>query len=116
MYPTPFQVDHHARTVTGTNAVGQPLVESSTATRRVYGWRRISERDGSSAALQDRTISELYLLMPDQDWSDGDRVSIPGRGDWEVVGEVEDFTTGPFGGIPGCYRVRLRQVRQGPPQ
>lgn len=114
MFPTPHTVEHLERAVTGENALGQITTSHVSRTRSVYGWQPRLNTDGKSADLADRVITELLLLAPEGDWADGDKVVIPGRGEFVVHGEPEDFTTGPFGFTPG-YRVTLRKVTDGGP-
>ena len=113
MFPTPHIVEHSVPAVVGENALGQQITEMVTRQRAVIGWRPKSTDDGGSAVLAGRVTTELYLLTDEGDWHDGDIVTLPARGDFVVVGDVEDYTTGPFGFAPG-YRVMLRRVHHEP--
>lgn len=116
MYPTPYTVQHASMTVVGENALGQAITEQVVKERPVYGWRVASTDDGGTAALAGRVTTEVMLLTPEDGWADGDVVTLPGgRGDYTVVGGVEDCNTGPFApGLLFGYRVRLRKVHDGP--
>lgn len=109
MLPAPHTVEHRSATRSGENALGQAVATYTTRQRNVYGWSPQRNDDGNTADLAGRVITELDLLTPDPDWGDGDIVVIPGRGEFVVVGGVDDFGAGPFGFAPG-YRVRIRQV------
>lgn len=111
MFPTPHTVTHATRSAAGENALGQPVVQTVTAERPVFGWSPKNTDDGGDAVLAGRVITEIYLLTPDGDWSDGDTVTLPDGRDFVVVGDVEDNNAGPFGFTPG-YRVTLRRVHQ----
>lgn len=113
MLPTPHTVTHSVAAVDGHNALGQAVATYTTRQRTVYGWSTRRNQDGRTADLAGRVITELNLLTPDPDWADGDKVTVPGRGEFVVVGGVDDFGAGPFGFSPG-YRVTLRQVTDGP--
>lgn len=112
MYPTPHTVTHNVASAPTDNALGQPVIEYASTDRAVFGWSPKSTEDGNGAALVGRTITELYLLAPEGDWAHGDTVTLPGRGDFMVVGDPEDLTAGPFGFAPG-YRITLRRVHDG---
>ncbi|AXH46851.1 head-tail adaptor [Mycobacterium phage Aminay] len=113
MFPTIHTVKHTTERKVGENALGQALTEPTTIERAVYGWRPKLARDGATAELDGRTVTELYLLMPDGDYADGDTIELPGDKQYVVHGEVEDFNHGPFGFAPG-YRLTMRRVHDGP--
>lgn len=102
-------VSHTVRTRTGENALGQAVTDSSTQSRPVFGWSPKSTEDGGEPALAGRVITEINLLTPDGDWTDGDTVTLPDGRDFVVVGDPKDNNSGPFGFTPG-YTVTLRRV------
>lgn len=111
MYPTPYIVEHSTVTVTGENALGQPVTDLVTRQRPVHGWRHKTTGDGSTAALAARVTTELYLLAPEGGWHDGDKVRLPDGQLFTVAGDVEDYNTGPFApGVTFGFRVLLRKV------
>ncbi|QGH80299.1 head-to-tail stopper [Mycobacterium phage Malthus] len=116
MFPTPDdnKIKHITREKIGENALGQPIYadEPTIREREVYGWRPKLARDGATAALDGRTITELYLLMPEGDYADGDVIELPDGKQYTVQGDVEDFNHGPFGWKPG-YRLTMRRVHDG---
>lgn len=113
MFPAPHTVTHAVAEVTGTNALGQPTVELVAQSRNVFGWSPKVNADGSTAVMAGRVITEVYLLTPDGDYSDGDIVTLPDGRDFTVVGEPEDNNGGPFGFTPG-YKVTLHRVHDNP--
>ena len=115
MFPAVHTVEHRTSAAEGVNALGQsvPVVESRF--RKVTGIRPRSTTDGTEAAMAGRVATELYMTTPEPDWADGDVVVVPGRGEFRVRGDVEDFNTfHPF--APGMfgYRVTLRRVHVEP--
>ncbi|OBG32419.1 hypothetical protein [Mycolicibacter heraklionensis] len=102
------RVQRIRRTQTGENALGQPIYADSVTSVAVYGWQPSSEMERHTAALAGRTVSDLKLLSPTGDFKSSDAVVINGV-TYEVDGEVEDFTKGPFGFNPG-FAVGLRRV------
>lgn len=115
MFPTPHTVVHSTLTVTGENALGQVTTESVARPRPVIGWRPKSTGDGEGGVLAGRVHTELYLLTTEPDWRDGDSVELPDGRVFEVVGDVEDYNTGPFApGLVFGYRVLLRGVHHEP--
>ena len=115
MFPALHTVEHRTQVVVGENALGQAQFDVVSRERKVTGIRPRSTTDGNEAALAGRVATEVSMTTPDADWADGDVVVIPGRGEFIVRGDVEDFTTfHPFG--PGLfgYRVTLRRVHVEP--
>ena len=109
MFPTLFSVDHTVRTATGENALGQPITNGVTTSRPVYGWAAKDSDDIDDPALAGRVITEVNLLTPDGDFTDGDIVTLPDGRAFTVVGDPFDNNKGPFGFTPG-YTVTLRRV------
>lgn len=109
MFPTPHTVTHSVAVADGENALGQPVTQTVTTSRQVFGWSPKNTDDGGEPALAGRVITEVYLLTPDGDWVDGDTVTLPDGRVFVVIGDVEDNNAGPFGFRPG-YRVTLRRV------
>lgn len=107
-FPTPFTVQRIRRTLSGENALGQPIYTDSSASVAVYGWQPASQEERYTAALSGRTVSELKLLSPTGDFRSSDAVIVNGVA-YEVDGEVEDYNHGPFGFSPG-FTVGLRKV------
>lgn len=112
MYPLSHTVTHTTRQQTGENALGQPTVEETSVTRTVYGWSPRQSTDGANPVFDSRVMTEIMLLTPDGDWTDGDTVTLPNGKEFTVVGEPIDSNAGPFGFTPG-YRVTLRRVHDG---
>ena len=109
MFPLLHTVTHTTRTVDGENALGQATVTEDSQTRSVYGWSPRNTDDGGDAVTAARVITEVNLLTPDGDWTDGDTVTLPDGRAFVVVGDPDDNNAGPFGFTPG-YRVTLRRV------
>lgn len=107
-FPTPHTVQRIRRTKSGENALGQPSYVTVTKSVAVYGWYPVSQDERYAAALAGRTVSDLKLLSPTGDFKSTDAVSINGVS-YEVDGEVEDYTHGPFGFAPG-FVINLRRV------
>ena len=75
----------------------------------VYGWHTSATHEPQIAG-HDRVLVDAQVLAP-QSWrpSPRDKVTLPGFGEYQVIGETEDFNHGPFGWEPG-NRVNLRKV------
>lgn len=110
-YPTPHTVSRIRRTKTGENALGQPIYSDTATPVAVYGWQPTNQQERYTAELAGRTVSDLKLLSPTGDFKSSDAVVIDGV-TYEVDGEVEDFTHGPFGFTPG-FAIGLRRVSRG---
>lgn len=108
MIPAPHAVTHIVRRRTGENALGQPVYSESATERRVYGWQPATQDERVIAAIAGRAITDVVMLTPDTDYASADRVVLDGK-TYEVMGDAQDFTKGPFGFTPGCA-VALRKV------
>lgn len=76
----------------------------------VIGWY-VSSTHEPQIAGHDRVLVEAQVLAPES-WvpSPRDRVHLPGRtGEYEVIGETEDYNHGPFQWRPGNV-VNLKKV------
>ena len=75
----------------------------------VYGWHTSATHEPQIAG-HDRVLVDAQVLAPSS-WrpSPRDKVTLPGFGEYQVIGETEDFNHGPFGWEPG-NRVNLRKV------
>lgn len=76
----------------------------------VHGWV-ISNSHEPQIAGHDRVLVDAQVLAPESFVpAPKDKVLLPGRpGEYQVIGETEDFNHGPFGWRPG-NRVNLRKV------
>lgn len=108
-FPTPYTVQRIRRTRTGENALGQPVYSESTTSIAVHGMEPTNETEKYTAALAGRTVSDLKLLSPTGDFLPNDAVVVDGV-TYEVDGEVQDQTKGPF--VPGFggFVIGLRKV------
>ena len=114
MFPTPHTVTHSRRVKSGESGHGQPVFTFSTPqARAVYGLQPGETFPDNTPGTANRVITTLDLLTPEGDWAHGDVVTVSGRGDFMVYGEVDDLNTGPFGYRPG-FKVTLRRVHDGP--
>ncbi|TWS20780.1 hypothetical protein FK529_05495 [Tsukamurella asaccharolytica] len=112
-FPTPHTVAHGREVIVGKNALNQPIVEFQWVPRAVYGWQpKFSVQGTQQAALGERAITEQTLMTPDADWEHGDRVRTPDGREWQINGEPEDYTHGPFKYAPG-YAFTIRRVVDG---
>jgi hypothetical protein len=113
-YPERFSVGVHAYSDGETDANGNPVpvydppLDETGTPALVYGWAVTST--GEPEAGEPRVVTTLDLYAPPgfsvgaQDIIDLDRV-----GQCLVIGEVKDWSTGPFGWNPGVS-VTLRKV------
>jgi hypothetical protein len=112
-FPTPHTVGHHAYSAGGPDphrnppSYTPPIDEPGEAVA-VYGWHVPSTTEPKIAG-HDRVIVDVELLVPPE-FIPGphDRIDLP-TGQFEVVGEVQDYNHGPFGWHPGSV-INLRKV------
>lgn len=109
MFPTPYTVQRTRRTKTGENALGQPVYTEAVTSVAVHGWEPTSQEERYTAALAGRTVSDLKLLSPTDDFKSSDAVMVSGVS-YEVDGAAADYTNGPF--VPGFggFVIGLRRV------
>jgi hypothetical protein len=115
-FPTPHTVGWHAWSEgpedphgNPTNVWTPPLDQPGTPTK-VMGWQTSRTIEPNETRVQ----SDIDLLVPPgvTVGSPRDVVDIPldkSKGQYEVVGDMEDWTTGPFGYKPGAV-VKLKRV------
>jgi hypothetical protein len=113
VFPTPFTVGWHTFSEAGADRNGNPVKSWTPAlgvagtTVAVMGWAPTH----TDEPQQDHTLDLWDLLVPPEVASNpGDVVDLPGAGQFEVVGELQDFTKGPFGFTPGGV-VKLRRYQ-----
>jgi hypothetical protein len=107
--PTPWTVQQLRYVSSGTDAHGNP-VEGFAAAQdvKVYGWW-VPQSDEPGVSGQDRVTVDVKLAGPPSlEVGHRDRFVLP-SGTFDVVGDVEDYTHGPFGWQPGVV-VNLRRV------
>lgn len=92
-----------------TEAGYSPAKTSTGTQKKVYGWSTPSTTEPKLAG-HDRVVVDVELLVP-PGFGVGphDLVDLPDVGQFEVIGEPEDFTKGPFGFQPGAV-INLRKV------
>lgn len=113
-FPTPYVVGLHVWAGAGEDTHGNP-VESYTPPLNqpgtpyaVIGWSVPSSTEPAVAG-HDRVVVDVELLTPPGfPAKPRDVIDLP-SGQFEVVGEVRDYTTGPFGFAPGGV-ANLRRV------
>lgn len=109
-FPTIHTVGHHVWTPgVEEDAHGNlvdgwvpPLDEDGTEVR-VIGWSVPSSTEPALAG-HDRVVVDIELLVPPGvPFKPRDVVDLPGlnAGQFEIVGEIRDYTSGPFGWSPG---------------
>lgn len=101
-YPTPYVVQRHAyRDGSSYDAHGNPVRGWDEPTDvAVYGWAAPTSTEPKLAG-QDRVAIVLELFAPPGTAAQpADRFTVDGEL-YDVVGEVEDYTHGPFGWRPG---------------
>lgn len=105
-FPTPHTVGLHVWSGTGEDAHGNeidvftPPLDQEGAAQAVYGWS-VPSSDSPAVAGHDRVVVDVELLVPPEfPGKPRDVVDLP-SGRFQVVGEVRDYSTGPFGWVPG---------------
>ena len=108
MFPTPYTVQRIRRTKTGENALGQPIYAESTKAIPVHSCQPVNDLEKYTAALANRTIADLRIASPTNDFQPQDAVIVNGI-TYEVDGAIADHNVGWHGWKPG-YSVNLRRV------
>lgn len=121
MIPTPYTVQHYARTTDGVDAHNNPVVEWQPALdepgteRPVAGWSTAGSAEPAVAG-HDRVVVDVELLVPKGFPAralDRIRLTEYPEGLYEIVGDPKDFTHSPFPGPLGRgwgYTLMLRRV------
>jgi len=113
-FPLLFTVAVHSYSAGSSDEYGEaaavytPPLDSAGTDVAVYGWSTPSSTEPKLAG-HDRVIVDQELLVPpDSTISAHDLVDLP-DGQYQVIGEAEDFNSGPFGWQPGKV-INLRRV------
>lgn len=108
MFPTPFTVQRVRRTRSGENALGQPTYTETVKNVAVCSIQPTNQSEQYTAALAGRTVTDLKITCPTNDFQANDAVVVDGV-TYEVDGQIADYTHGWHGWKPG-YTIRLRRV------
>jgi hypothetical protein len=113
MFPLRYEVGLHAYSTGGDGyssaAVYTPPRDSPGIAEKVYGWSVPSSTEPHGAGRDNLVVTDVELLAP-PDFPVGpyDLVDLP-DGQYEVIGQPQDYTHGPFAYTPGVV-VKLRRV------
>lgn len=110
MFPTSWTVEVTTpATSGGYDDFGNPIPsEPTTRTEPVYGWAPAGSTE-TRVTWQQQVQADLEVYAPPTfTVTPADTVTVAGL-EYEVAGEVEDYSHGPFGFAPGV-RVNLRRV------
>lgn len=110
VYPTPWAVQVRTHTAGANDSHGKPTDTWSEPgpAQPVYGWASAGTSEPAEPNRSAVTHDLDLLVPPGFTCAPRDRIDVAGS-TYEVEGELEDFTHGPFGFAPGG-RVRLRKV------
>lgn len=113
-FPLRYTVGIHTMSTTGLDAhrnpakVYTPPLDQPGTPVKVYGWSTPFTTEPKLAG-HDRVIVDVELLVPPGFPSaPGSVIDLP-VGQFEVIGEIQDYTRGPFGWEPGGV-VNLRRI------
>ena len=113
MLPLLREVGLHAYSTGGDGysgaAVYTPPRDSPGIAEKVYGWSVPSSREPHGEGRDNVVVTDVELLAP-PGFPVGpyDVIDLP-DGQYEVIGQPEDYNQGPFAYTPGV-RVNLRKV------
>lgn len=95
--PTPYTVEQLPWTNSGTDPHGNPVEGyGDPVPVKVHGWS-VPQSSETDSAVADRVIVDVKLYCPPgTEVSHRDRFRLPTGGTYDVVGELEDYTHGPF--------------------
>jgi hypothetical protein len=116
MLPLRHEVGLHSYSAGGIDGYGctipvyTPPRESPGIVEKVYGWVVSSSTEPHvDAGRSDLVVTDVELFAsPDFQVSAYDLIDLP-DGQYEVMGQPEDYTRGPFGSALGVL-VKLRRV------
>lgn len=107
--PTPWTVQHLAYAGTVDDAHGNPTPGyGAPVDRAVFGWGAPQSAEPKTAGVES-VVVDLQLFAPVFSVGAADRFVVDGK-TFEVVGDPEDYTHGPFGYAPGMV-VNLTRSR-----
>ena len=109
-FPVAHTIGHRAVIDGARDAHGNPVTSwADPVDVTVYGWHT-GQSEEPQIAGHDRVRVDGRVFAPES-WQPGPRdlVVLPGKGEFKVIAEVEDYNHGPFGWRPGVV-VNLRKV------
>jgi len=114
-FPTPFTVGVHTWSAGADSAYNEPAdvytpAKTSAGTEyKVCGWSAPTSTEPKLAG-HDRVVVDVELLAPTSvPIHAHDLVDLP-DGQYEVIGEPEDYNHGPFNFVPDVLVANLRKV------
>lgn len=112
MFPTPWSVTLHARSLGAKDSHGNPRETWADpgVAEPAYGWCPPSADSQPFETNRTAVVCDLDVYMPISAAVPKDRMTVDGVV-YEVIGYPEDFNHGPFGFAPGV-RVNLKRVKE----
>lgn len=113
-YPLLFEVRVHAYTPGIKNDYGElievytPELDEPGTVRKVFGWAAPTSTEPKLAG-HDRVTVDVELIAPPGVCGPHDVVDLPGVGQFNVIGEAEDYNHNPWF-QPGLVIFNLRRV------
>lgn len=116
-FPLRYTVGVHTRTESGMDAHRNPVptykppLDRPGTPVKVYGWYTPSATEPQIPG-HERTIADVALMVPPGFPATSTSViDLPGgpKGQFEVIGDPEDYSYGPFGWKPGSV-LNLRRI------
>lgn len=114
-FPLRHTVGVHLMTTSGVDAHRNPVktytppLDQPGTPVKVYGWSVPSTSEPLIPG-HDRVIADIQLLIPPGfPAGPSSVIDLPSAGQYQVIGEQQDYTTGPFGFRPGSV-LNLRRI------
>lgn len=109
-FPLPHTVQHLAYAGTARNSRGNTVDVWASPVDVAAFWHTGPTHEPQIAGHERVRVDAKVYVASSVTVSSKDKFVLPGRGEFEVEGEPEDYDHGPFGFTPGVVVVNLRRV------
>src|SRR5690606_19679291 len=101
-FPMPYTVQTRAYSEDGFDSRGRPVESwADPVEQGAYGWYAPESVEIAKAGAHEVTVTVVLLVPEEFRIGPHDKVIVPGQGELDALGYVQDYNNGPFNWRPG---------------